>query len=74
MYCGVILACDEVFDVRRAQEWTAVLTRWCKEQPDLVAFTGRCLVHRAEILQLRGVVAGRAGGGSPWRPSASRQG
>lgn len=54
VYCGVILVCQEVYEVRRAQEWTAVLTRWCKEQPDLVAFTGRCLVHRAEILQLHG--------------------
>jgi DNA-binding CsgD family transcriptional regulator len=54
VYCGVILACVDTYDVRRAQEWTEVLTRWCKEQPDLVAFTGRCLVHRAEILQLRG--------------------
>ena len=54
VYCGVILACVETFDVRRAQEWTDVLTRWCDEQPDLVAFTGRCLVHRAELLQLRG--------------------
>ena len=54
VYCGVILACQQVYEVRRAQEWTAVLTRWCKEQPDLVAFTGRCLVHRAEILQLHG--------------------
>jgi DNA-binding NarL/FixJ family response regulator len=54
VYCGVILACQEAFEVARAREWTLELTRWVERQRDLVAFTGRCLVHRAEILQLGG--------------------
>jgi tetratricopeptide (TPR) repeat protein len=54
VYCGVILACQEVFEVGRAREWTLALSTWADEQPDLVAFTGRCRIHRAEILQLGG--------------------
>ena len=54
VYCGVILACQEVYEVRRAREWTRALANWWALQPDMVAFTGRCLVHRAEIMQLDG--------------------
>ena len=54
VYCGVILACEAAYELRRAREWTAALTRWCESQPDLLAFTGRCFVHRAQLMQLHG--------------------
>jgi DNA-binding CsgD family transcriptional regulator len=54
IYCDVIAACQQTYALDRAREWTAVLSRWCEAQPQLVAFAGACLIHRSEILQLGG--------------------
>ncbi len=54
VYCSAIDGCHVNHELGRAQEWTAALARWCDAQPDMVAFTGRCLVHRSELLQLHG--------------------
>ena len=54
IYCNTIAFCQGACEVRRAREWTAALTRWCEQQPDMVAHNGPCLVHRAQLMTFGG--------------------
>ena len=54
VYCNTIAFCQGVYELGRAREWTAALTRWCDQQPDMVAHNGLCLVHRAQLMTLGG--------------------
>lgn len=54
VYCAVIKSCLTVRAFERAREWTAALATWCDAQPSLINFTGKCLIHRAEIMLMNG--------------------
>lgn len=54
VFCQVIETCHDAFDVRRAQEWTEAMTRWCAARPDLVPYRGQCSIYRAEVLRVHG--------------------
>lgn len=54
IYCSLVEVCQQVFALGRAREWTDALARWCDDQPQMVAFTGTCLLHRAQIKQFGG--------------------
>ena len=55
IYCKTIQTCQQVYDVRRAREWTAALSGWCDARPQFTgAYSGICRIHRSELLQLGG--------------------
>ncbi len=54
IYCSAIESCQAVFALDRVREWTESLRGWCDAQPQLRAFSGACMVSRAEILELAG--------------------
>src|ERR1041384_8200634 len=40
VYCSALSACHDVFDLRRAQEWTTSLSGWCAAHPARVPLPG----------------------------------
>ena len=54
VFCTAIEGCQEIADYARVAQWTTTLDGWCRSQPDLVAFTGQCSLHRGQLLRARG--------------------
>jgi DNA-binding NarL/FixJ family response regulator len=54
IYCGLMAACHELADHRRAREWTAATRRWCSPLPMASLYPGICRVHNAELLTMHG--------------------
>jgi tetratricopeptide (TPR) repeat protein len=53
VYCELVCALQGVAQYDIAEEWTEAMERWC-ETNAIGSLHGRCRVHRAEILRLRG--------------------
>jgi tetratricopeptide (TPR) repeat protein len=53
VYCELVCALQALGQYDLAEEWTRAMERWRRGQP-VGSVHGRCRVHRAEILRLRG--------------------
>jgi tetratricopeptide (TPR) repeat protein len=53
VYCEVVCALQALAQYDLAEQWTEAMERWRQGQP-VGSIHGRCRVHRAEILRLRG--------------------
>lgn len=53
VYCELVCALQGLAQYEVAEEWTDVMERWCGTHA-VGSLHGRCRVHRAEILRLRG--------------------
>lgn len=56
VYCEVVCAFQALAQYDLAQQWTAAMEGWRHGQP-VGSIHGRCRVHRAELLRLRGSCA-----------------
>ena len=53
VYCELVCALQGLAQYDAAEEWTEAMERWCKTNA-IGSLHGRCRVHRAEVLRLRG--------------------
>jgi tetratricopeptide (TPR) repeat protein len=53
VYCELVCALQGLAQYDIAEEWTEAMERWCRANA-IGSMHGRCRVHRAEILRLRG--------------------
>ncbi len=53
VYCELVCALQGLAQYDAAEEWTETMEQWCKTNA-IGSLHGRCRVHRAEILRLRG--------------------
>ncbi|MGH8637258.1 MAG: hypothetical protein ACREUZ_09015, partial [Burkholderiales bacterium] len=53
VYCEVVCAFQAIAQYDLAEQWTQAMERWRQGQP-VGSIHGRCRLHRAEILRLRG--------------------
>lgn len=53
VYCELVCALQGLAMYDVAEEWTEAMERWCRTNA-IGSLHGRCRVHRAEILRLRG--------------------
>jgi tetratricopeptide (TPR) repeat protein len=56
-YCELVCAWQGLAQYDRAEELTEAMLRWSRAHPDLGSIHGRCRVHRAEMLRIRGSLA-----------------
>ncbi|MDP9441955.1 MAG: transcriptional regulator [Actinomycetota bacterium] len=54
VYCELVCALQGAAQYDAAEQWTEAMERWCKTNA-IGSLHGRCRVHRAEILRLRGL-------------------
>jgi len=54
VYCELVCALQGLAQYDLAEEWTEAMERWCQTNA-IGSLHGRCRVHRAEILRLRGL-------------------